>query len=330
MLLSISKSKSQLSKNSGLILLLDDNSEDLRLLSQILELQGFKVKKTVNSKKAIDMAKKQLPDMIFLDVNIPDMNGYPVYQHLKCQEETVNIPIIFMGTLEQITKKVKNFDIAREDCITKPFQAEEIITLVSSKLIIYPEPQQMMNYYQQLEQERIYHKKITHSLVTFNHNLQPIIFLDAMTNVANRRKFDEYLNSQWKELDKKQLPLSLLLCSFDFSPSTNNAVKDQILQEIATQIKSVVKRSTDLIARYENDKFAVILSRTDSKGAVYVGKLIREKIEAVKLDFQLNHNQSFSLNIGVATIVPSEKVTPKTLINLVEQAIIKSKKNAKI
>lgn len=88
--------------------------------------------------------------------------------------------------------------------------------------------------------------------------------------MANRKKFDEYLNLQWQKLSREKSPISLLLCNVDFFENFLHAddhlKTDKCLQLLATEIKSVVKRSTDLVARYENKKFAVILANTDSQG----------------------------------------------------------------
>jgi diguanylate cyclase (GGDEF)-like protein len=192
--------------------------------------------------------------------------------------------------------------------------------------MIVDQHQEFKIHSQVLEQEIEEHKQLTNALVTVNQNLQPIVLFDTVTRLANRRKFDEYLNSQWQALDKKKLPLSLLLCNFDFSSHENNSIKDEYLQHIAREIKTVVKRSTDLVARYTNQQFAVILCATDSKGAVYVGKLIRQKVEQFKLNnTQFPDSKNYSLHIGVATIVPSDKMTPKHLIDMVEKAIDRAK-----
>ncbi|TAE61457.1 MAG: diguanylate cyclase [Nostocales cyanobacterium] len=330
MLLSISKYKPRLDKNNTLILLVDRSLENLHLLANFLEKQGFKVKKAINGKKAIDIAKKRTPDLIILDINIPEINGYPVYQHLKCDTKTVNVPIIFMGTEQEIAEKVRSFELTITDCITKPFQEDQVLTQVRSKLVINNNNQPLNKHNQPLTKEMDEHIKFTNTLVSANQNLQTVITFDPVTKVANRKTFNEYLNSQWKKLEKKQIPLSLLLCNFDFYEKIDNSLKDQILKELAQNIKSVVKRSTDLFARYDNNKLAVILPSTDSKGAVYLGKLIREQVEKVKINYpQLQGDKNFNLNIGVATIVPSEKMTPQSLIELVEQAIRKAKASGK-
>ncbi|NET70219.1 MAG: diguanylate cyclase, partial [Sphaerospermopsis sp. SIO1G2] len=107
-------------------------------------------------------------------------------------------------------------------------------------------------------------------------------------------------------------------------------LQDKIPQQVAQVTKSITKRSGDFVARYENYKFAIILPKTDSQGAIYLGKLMREQVEQVKLNNpELTDGKNFSLSIGVATIVPSKKMIPQSLIDLVEQAIYKSKLSGK-
>ncbi|MBD2291929.1 response regulator [Anabaena sphaerica FACHB-251] len=319
-------SKSKLDHNNRLILLVDDSPEYLRLLSKILKSKGFNVEKTVNGKTAIEIAKNQCPDLILLDINMPKMNGYEVYRQLKTQEKTANIPIIFMGTLDQVINKIRNFDIPIIDCITKPFQESEILSRVESKLIVYQKHLEIIAYNQRLDQEKEEHKRFTKALITANQNLQSVVLVDAVTKVANRRKFDEYLNLQWQKLASEKLPLSLLICNLDFANNYNNAdidlTADNFLQQIATEIKSEVKRSTDLVASYENEKFAVILPNTNSQGAVYVSMLIQKKVNSLKINnTPFIENDFLTLAIGVATIFPSVKKTPKTLIHMVEKAL---------
>ncbi|MFM2064944.1 MAG: hypothetical protein RLZZ507_4615 [Cyanobacteriota bacterium] len=330
MLLSIPKSQFKLDHNHRLILLIDDHQENLHLLSRILESKGFKVQKTVNAKTAIEIARKQQLDLILLNINIPQKNDYEVYRQLKAQKETVNIPIIFIGTLEQVTDKIRNFEITRMDCITKPFQESVILSRIENKLFIYQKKQVITTYNQQLEQEKEEHKSLIQALTTTNQHLRPVIKLDPLTRVANRKIFDEYLNLQWQKLARQKLPLSLLLCNLDSLNKDNHANKhldanltaDNFLQQIATEIKLVVKRSTDLVARYENENFAVILPSTDSKGAVYVAKLIQEKVDNTKINHpQFRENKSLILRIGVATVFPSINMTPNSLIDMVEKAI---------
>jgi len=139
--------------HSALILLVDDTPDNLRLLSKILESQGFKVKKTVSGKMAIQAAQIEPPDLILLDINMPEINGYEVCQQLKLQEKTANIPIIFISALDQITDKIKAFELGGSDYITKPFQELEVLARVRNQLMIYEQQKLLMMQNKQLQQE---------------------------------------------------------------------------------------------------------------------------------------------------------------------------------
>lgn len=138
---------------SGPILLVDDTPDNLRLLSKILESKGFKVRKTVSGKMAIQAAQIEPPDLILLDINMPEINGYEVCRQLKSQEKTAHIPIIFISALDQAIDKVKAFDLGGADYITKPFQEAEVLARVTHQLIIHHQQQQLQTQNQKLQQE---------------------------------------------------------------------------------------------------------------------------------------------------------------------------------
>lgn len=141
------------STHSALILLIDDTPDNLRLLAKILESKGFKVKKTVSGKMAIQAAQIEPPDLILLDINMPELNGYEVCQQLKLQEKTANIPIIFISALDQTIDKIKAFELGGVDYITKPFQELEVLARVQNQLIIYQQRQLLIAQTQHLQQE---------------------------------------------------------------------------------------------------------------------------------------------------------------------------------
>ncbi|MBD2487412.1 response regulator [Aulosira sp. FACHB-615] len=124
-------SLSKLTIDSALILLIDDTPDNLRLLAKILEAHGFKVKKTVSAKMAIQAAQLEPPDLILLDINMPEISGYEVCQQLKRQEKTANIPIIFISALDQITDKIKAFELGGVDYITKLHSVGKVLACES-------------------------------------------------------------------------------------------------------------------------------------------------------------------------------------------------------
>ncbi len=127
----------------GDILVVDDTPANLRLLSQMLIDRGYKVRPVPNGSLALSAARAAPPDLILLDVNMPDMNGYVVCEQLKADEHTRDIPILFISALDDIEDKVKAFVVGGVDYITKPFRIEEVAARVATHLALRKLQQQL-------------------------------------------------------------------------------------------------------------------------------------------------------------------------------------------
>ncbi len=120
----------------GDILVVDDTPANLRLLAQMLSARGYKVRPVPNGTLALDAAHAAPPDLILLDVGMPDLNGYEVCQRLKADETTRDVPVLFISALDDIDSKVKAFTAGGVDYITKPFQVEEVAARVATHLAL--------------------------------------------------------------------------------------------------------------------------------------------------------------------------------------------------
>jgi PleD family two-component response regulator len=120
----------------GNLLLVDDTPNNLRLLSAMLTEQGYEVRRVVNGQMALKTAQANPPDLILLDIKMPDMNGYEVCQRLKADAETRDVPVIFISALDEVLDKVKAFAVGGVDYITKPFSEEEVFARVENILTI--------------------------------------------------------------------------------------------------------------------------------------------------------------------------------------------------
>ncbi|MFP4299442.1 MAG: response regulator [Spirulinaceae cyanobacterium] len=137
------------SENKADILVVDDTPNNVRLLSKVLTDRGYTVRKALNGDRAIQSALTQAPDLILLDINMPDMDGYQVCEILKSKPETAAVPIIFISALDETIDKVKAFQIGGTDYITKPFEVEEILIRVKNQLTIRKMTQQLSQQVQQ-------------------------------------------------------------------------------------------------------------------------------------------------------------------------------------
>jgi putative two-component system response regulator len=136
----------------------DDTPANLRLLSSILNEQGYKVRPVISGQMALTAAKTEPPDLILLDINMPDMNGYQVCESLKADEALAEIPVIFISALDDPQDKIKAFEKGGVDYITKPFQSSEVLSRVKTHLAL-------RKTQRELETAR-------NELLKINHNLE--------------------------------------------------------------------------------------------------------------------------------------------------------------
>lgn len=122
--------------HKDIILIIDDEPTDLRLLSRMLMEQGYTVRPMVNASMALTSVQVEIPDIILLDIRMPDMNGYEMCQHLKSDARTRDIPVIFLSSLDEVMDKVQAFAVGGVDYITKPFQVEEVLARIKSQITI--------------------------------------------------------------------------------------------------------------------------------------------------------------------------------------------------
>jgi signal transduction histidine kinase len=140
-----------MSKAIGNILVVDDILENLQILTQMLTRRNYKVRPAVNGKLALKAVQLTLPDLILLDIQMPDMDGYEVCEKLKADEKTHHIPIIFISALDEVFDKVKAFSVGGVDYITKPFQAEEVLMRVETHFKMHKMQRQLVEKNDELQ-----------------------------------------------------------------------------------------------------------------------------------------------------------------------------------
>lgn len=176
----------------------------------------------------------------------------------------------------------------------------------------------------------LHQSQLYQDLQTANAELQRLANLDGLTQIANRRQFDIYLNQEWRRLRREQDPLSLVLCDVDFFKRYNDAYGhlsgDDCLRRIATALHQVAKRPADLATRYGGEEFALVLPNTDDKGAASLAVDIQQSIAKLGIHHGGSPwNQKITLSIGIATMVPQPPHSPQTLIERADQALYQAK-----
>lgn len=186
------------------ILIVDDTLENLRLLSNTLIQMGYKVRGVMNGQMAIMAVQTLPPDLILLDIKMTDMDGYAVCQFLKANEQTRDIPVIFLSALNEVIDKVKAFQVGGVDYITKPFQFEEVVARIENQIALQfarAEVRQLNEKLEQRVQSRTVELEIVNAqLKGLNYKLEKeitehqktqtrllhIASHDALTNLPNR------------------------------------------------------------------------------------------------------------------------------------------------
>ena len=298
------------------ILIVDDCLDNLELLATILVNSGYWVLASDRGDLAIEQAKNNIPDLILLDVCMPELNGLEVCQILRENYYTKNIPIIFLSALHEMETKIDAFSFGGDDYVTKPFEVEEILVRVETQLRKSRSQSQLQAQNIRLERE--------------NCQLKQLVKVDSLTQIANRHYFDESLRKEWYRGIREQFPLSLILADVDYFKLYNDRFGHQqgdiCLQKVAKTISKVVKRPADLVARYGGEEFAIILPQTPAENALRLAEKIRLAVKQLGLAHPESlANKTVSLSLGVASVIPNAQFKIEQLLVTADKALYRAK-----
>jgi diguanylate cyclase (GGDEF)-like protein len=295
------------------ILIIDDMVDNLRVLSSILSRAGYNVRKALNWQMAWTACQTLLPDLILLDIMMPEIDGYEVCQRFKAWDLTANIPIIFISALDDVFDKVKAFKIGAVDYISKPFELEEVLVRVQNQITLRTAQLEIITLNSQLEQ-RV--KQRTWELETTLQKLQKEISVrqslqsklldialhDSLTGLPNRvlfiKRLEKALIRTQQEANYHFAVMCLDCDRFKvINDSLGHLVGDELLIVIARRLESCLT-SFDTIARLGGDEFGIILDNlTDVCQAIQVAESILQKLS---IPFKLSRYEVFmNVSIGI-------------------------------
>ncbi|MGF1457437.1 MAG: diguanylate cyclase domain-containing protein [Leptolyngbyaceae cyanobacterium] len=190
--------------------------------------------------------------------------------------------------------------------------------------------QQLQTSFRNLE-SRI--EERTFELVKANQELQLISHIDGLTQVANRRYFDRYIEQEWHRLQREQQPISLVLCDVDrfkqYNDHYGHQEGDRCLQRLAYLLTKVVQRPADLVARYGGEEFILLLSDTDSSGAITVAQNILDTLNEMRIPHAGCETGYVSVSLGIGTAIPRQQLTPETLLAATDLALYEAKERGR-
>ncbi|WP_414563671.1 EAL domain-containing protein [Anabaena sp. CCY 9613] len=223
----------------------------------------------------------------------------------------------------------------RANLVVPILQQERLWGLLIAHQCSHPRQWQQseVNLFTQLASQAaiaIQQSELYHQLQQANQELQRLAASDGLTQVANRRCFDDKLNLEWQRLAREKASLSLILCDVDcfklYNDTHGHLAGDDALRHVAKVISQTVKCSNDLVARYGGEEFSVILPNTDAEGAIAIARNIQTNINALLLPHPSSQASQFiTLSLGVATTIPHSKSSPETLIAAADQGLYQAK-----
>ena len=284
-----------------IILIIDDDRIALDLIMNTFS-HSATVLTALNGENGLEIAVNEQPDLILLNTFIQDVDGHEICSQLKSMPETQNIPIIILSASSEFTDELIALEMGAIDFIIKPPKPEILKARVENHLF--------------LKRDR--------------DHLRLMSSIDGLTEVANRRRFDECLNLEWRRAARSKNPLSLLMLDIDHFKSYNDTyghqIGDKCLKTVALEIARHLRRPSDLVARYGGEEFAVILPETPSYAAFSIAKRIWSGIA----DLNIVHAGSASLgyltvSMGIATTIPDGTQHMSKLIENADKNLYKAK-----
>ncbi len=240
------------------ILVIDDSPEIHALLDVRLRPEALRVEHATSPVQGLAMAAALQPDLILLDVEMPEMGGFEVCTRLKENPATSSLPIIFLTGADSVDTKVRGFDLGAVDYVTKPFDPAELRARVRAAL----------------------RTKRLHDMLSARAQL------DGLTGLWNRGYFNQRLADEMLAVRRYGRSLSLVMIDVDHFKRLNDGYGhpfgDMVLQRIGETL-TAHSRATDAACRYGGEELAIILTETPREGAMVLAERLREAIEAIEL-----------------------------------------------
>lgn len=285
----------------GTVLVIDDNPANAH---QLFELLGddYHVLVATRGVDGIQVATTQHPDLILLDVVMPELNGYEVCARLKEDPRTQGIPVIFITARDEEEDEARGLSLGAIDYLAKPLRPAIVRARVRNHI--------------DLQRSR--------------DQLQRLTMLDPLTGIANRRRFDDYLALEWGRAAREGEVLSLIMIDVDhfklFNDRHGHAYGDHCLSAIAASLQAAVQRSADLVARYGGEEFVCVLPGTDLVGAGQLAEQMRSAVAALAIvhaDSPVAGHVTVSL--GVAAGLPYPGAAATGVLQAADQALYEAK-----
>ncbi|MDP1999892.1 MAG: diguanylate cyclase [Rhodoferax sp.] len=289
-------------KDKPKLLIVDDQFANIQLLHQALA-EDFHVFMATSGKKALEICLLRLPDLVLLDVIMPDMDGYEVCKRLKANPLTADIPVIFVTAHNDEATETYALDLGAVDFISKPINVRVVRARVKTHV----------------------------TLKRQSDLLRKMAFVDGLTGAHNRRYFDEQLANEVTRASQHGQTLSLIMMDIDyfkmFNDTYGHQAGDQCLKSLSAIFQACVNRPADTLARYGGEEFACLLPNTSLHSALTVAETIRMAVLKAQIPHRASAvSQWVTLSLGVSAMNSPTHVTATELLRNADHHLYEAKK----
>ncbi|TWX53080.1 GGDEF domain-containing response regulator [Colwellia hornerae] len=288
-----------------IILIVDDDKANRKMLKELLQEQA-KIIFAKNGKQAKELAKKHLPDLILLDVVMPDISGFEVIDTLKNNDKTMNISVIFITGLANDDDEERGFNLGGCDYIYKPFKPNIVIARVMMHL------------------ELIRQRKM----------LDEIAHIDALTGVNNRRKMDLVLKNEVAAIKYKHSNLLVAILDIDYFKQYNDGyghgAGDVALRQVGQALREIFVRPRDFVARYGGEEFVIVLPDCDKASATIMLSNIVQAIQDKKIKHQYSSvSPQLTVSVGAVVVQSSPSVAVADIMKKADDLLYQAKNDGR-
>ncbi len=298
------------------ILVVDDDSAVRAHLAALLDRAGHRVLEAHNADWALDLFQRHRPDLVLLDVVMPERDGYWLARQLRERETGQWTPIIFLSGRDHDEDLAQGLEAGGDDYLVKPVSA----LVLAAKL-------RAMSRLMAMQRRLL---ELSAQLRLSNEHLQHLSEHDPMTMLLNRRGFEARLTNAIGVARRGQSPLTLMLCDLDhfklYNDTMGHAAGDACLRQVGGLIREMCRRPTDEAVRYGGEEFALILTDTPKSGAMTLARAMQRVFELAALPHPSSPvARHVTMSGGITTCVPDEGTTFESLLMRADQALYVAK-----
>lgn len=302
------------------VLVVEDSKVTLKAICNYLGRMGIQPLTAVTGKDALAIYRRERPDIILLDGRLPDIDGFEVAREIRAMENKKDwTAIIFLTSMTRDEDLARGIEAGGDDYLVKPVSEIVLQAKVSAMRRLVEMQRSLLG--------------LTYKLNLANKELQLLSATDGLTGLSNRRMYDELSLREWRRCERMKKPLSLVLVDIDYFKLYNDnyghQAGDECLKIVAAQMLRAAPRASDVVARYGGEEFVLALGETDMDGAVWVANHLRQRIEDLNMPHAASKLKHVSVSCGVASVIPSDKLSLETLLQSADYALYQAKEEGR-